>query len=121
MVTLTAPELVPEDDGVVALDVWEAGADVAEEGVMVGRISMEIGVVLEGATDAGVEVLGAEVVALAAGADGALPAGAAAGALSLEPAADPDDATPLTGPQVPVKVPESEALPVTSASGPGFG
>lgn len=126
------------------LDVGEACADVAmtvaelsvDEAAMVGRITMETGVVLGEAT--GTEAYGA----LPAGADdtgateayGALPAGAddteATGALELSPpvlpeadpdASEPDEATPLTGPQVPVKVPESEVLRVTSASGPGFG
>lgn len=110
------------------LDIGEAGADVAmmvaelsvDEAAMVGTITMETGVVLEEATGTGADD------ASTAGADDT----GAAGALELSPpvlseaepdASEPDEATPLTGPQVPVKVPESEVLRVTSASGPGFG
>lgn len=115
--TWTFPEL-PEDNGEMALDVCDVGADVAtlmaelavEEAAVVGMMAMEIGVVLEGATDAGADdaLTTGELEFLEAEPDD-------------EPAVEPDEATPLTGPQVPVKVPESEVLRVTSASGPGFG
>lgn len=126
---LTAPD-VPEDEGVVAPTVGEAAADVGatvaevsvEEAAVVGMISMEIGVVLGETTGAGADdaLTAGEYGALATGelelSSLELPAGA-----DDEPASEPDEATPLTGPQVPVKVPDSEDLRVTSASGPGFG
>lgn len=130
--TRTLPAPLPAPDGKADADV--ATLPAAEEAaVPVGMMTMEIGVVLEEATDAGADDALSSVadVALAAVADDAL-AAVADDALTDEELEspplelpevdpDPDDATPLTGPQVPVKLPESEELRVTSASGPGSG